>query len=276
MLIIDTHAHIYSPDEKKYPPLPKPYRPPGGKGSTEDLAKEIKAAGVRAVCAIQTQTFYGFDNRYVCDSARANPSWMIGVCNLNPDDPKSPDVLRALARDCAIRGYRSIPSPRSKQLDDASVRRMWRAAAELGIVVNVLINRENAAGLGKLLGEFPTLRVVLDHSMNIKAGPDMKAIVNDVLRLARFKNLRAKLTFIPTGSTTGYPCADMHEACLEVIQAYGAERCVWGSDFPCELWCPKVTYQEHLRIFQKDLPLKEDQRAQILGGTAKKLWFPAL
>ncbi|MCC7187027.1 MAG: amidohydrolase family protein, partial [Acidobacteria bacterium] len=92
-------------------------------------------------------------------------------------------------------------------------------------------------------------------------------------RLARFKNLHAKLTFLPTGSATGYPCADLHGACMKVVQAYGPERCVWGSDFPCELWTPRVTYAEHLRIFQKDLPLKDAAKAQILGETAKRLWF---
>jgi predicted TIM-barrel fold metal-dependent hydrolase len=153
---------------------------------------------------------------------------------------------------------------------------MWRTAAELGIVVNVLMNRDNAAGLGTLLGEFPSLRVVLDHTMNLKAGPDLQPTLTEVLRLARFKNLHAKLTFIPTGSATGYPCADMHDPCLQVIKAYGPERCVWGSDFPCELWCPKVSYTEHLRIFAKDLPLNDDARSKILGGTARRLWFPGL
>jgi len=33
MLIIDTHAHIYSDDEKRYPPIDKPLRPPGIKGT---------------------------------------------------------------------------------------------------------------------------------------------------------------------------------------------------------------------------------------------------
>jgi predicted TIM-barrel fold metal-dependent hydrolase len=27
-MIVDTHAHIYSPDEATYPPVAKPYRPP--------------------------------------------------------------------------------------------------------------------------------------------------------------------------------------------------------------------------------------------------------
>ena len=132
---------------------------------------------------------------------------------------------------------------------------------------------EKTDQVSRLLADFPGLRVVLDHCMNLKAGPDLQATLGDVLRLARHKNLHAKLTFIPTGSASGYPCADMHGACMQVIGAYGPDRCVWGSDFPCELWTPKVKYAEHLRIFQKDLPLKQSERDAILGGTAKRLWF---
>jgi predicted TIM-barrel fold metal-dependent hydrolase len=109
--------------------------------------------------------------------------------------------------------------------------------------------------------------------MNLKAGPELAPTLGAVRRLSRRKNLHAKLTFIPTGSTTGYPCADMHETCMQVIDAYGPDRCVWGSDFPCELWTPKVSYAEHLRIFREDLPLSTEQREQILGKTARGLWF---
>ena len=78
MLIIDTHAHIYSPDEKKYPPIADPKRPPRGTGSLDHLRRETRAAGVRAVCAIQTSTFYRFDNSYICDSSKGNPDWIAG------------------------------------------------------------------------------------------------------------------------------------------------------------------------------------------------------
>jgi predicted TIM-barrel fold metal-dependent hydrolase len=60
---------------------------------------------------------------------------------------------------------------------------------------------------------------------------------------------------------------------MAVVKAFGAERCVWGSDFPCDLWCPKVSYAEHLRIFTRDLPLSAADRAAIIGGTARGLWF---
>ena len=275
MLIIDTHAHIYAPDEKRYPPIDKPLRPPGGKGSLEDLQRESRANGVKAVCAIQTSTFYRFDNRYICDSARTHPDWIAGVCTLDPDDPHSPGLLQQFVRDHRIRGMRSIPA-KNGQLSHAGVRALWKTGLEQGIVINLLIDRNKAPEAEILLNEFPGLRVVLDHCLNLKAGPEFEAILADVVRLSRHKNLHAKLTFLPTGSTSGYPCADMHAACLKIIDAFGPERCVWGSDFPCELWTPKVTYAEHLKIFTEALPLKDSARAQILGETARRLWFPAL
>lgn len=272
MLVIDTHAHIYSPDEKKYPPIEKPYRPPAGKGSLEHLRESLQANQVERACLIQTSTFYRFDNRYICDSAVANKAWTAGVCTLDPDDTHSPGLLKHFVEKYGLRGMRSIPA-KDGRLDHPGVRALWKSATDGGLVINVLVGREKVGELERMLAAFPKLRVVLDHCLNLKVGPGMEAILADVLRLARFKNLHAKLTFLPTGSATGYPCADLHGACMKVVEAYGPERCVWGSDFPCELWTPKVTYAEHLRIFQKDLPLTDAARAQILGETAKRLWF---
>jgi predicted TIM-barrel fold metal-dependent hydrolase len=91
--------------------------------------------------------------------------------------------------------------------------------------------------------------------------------------LAGLSNLHAKLTFIPTGSAEQYPCQDLHEACHEVIEAFSPDRCVWGSNFPCELWCPEITYAQHLRIFTHELGLDEETKKAVLGGTAARLWF---
>ena len=272
MLIIDTHAHIYARDEKRYPVIEKPLRPPGGKGSLEDLQKESTATGVNAACLIQVSSFYRFDNRYLCDSALASKSWAAGVCTLDPDDTHSPGLLKHYVEKYGLRGMRSIPA-RGGKLDHPGVRALWKSATDLGIVINLLINADKAPEAEVLLAAFPKLRVVLDHCMNVKNGSTMHPTLDAVLRLARFPNLHAKLTFIPTGSATGYPCADMHQPCLQIVKAFGPERCIWGSDFPCELWTPKVTYAEHLRIFQRDLPFTESDRAQILGETARKLWF---
>jgi predicted TIM-barrel fold metal-dependent hydrolase len=278
MLIIDCHAHICSPDETRYRPKDNPLRSPSGKISVEDLRQTSQANGVRAVRAIQTVSFYGYDNRYLCDSAKANRSWMRGVCTLDPDDPRSPELLRRFAREYGVASLRSVPSPSHKTgFDDAGVRALWKAAADAGITIDIFLMRlEMVPSAAKLLTEFPKMTVGFDHCMDLKPGPLLAPGLKAVIELARFRNLYPKLDFIGTGTTRKFPCEDLQESCLAIIGAYGPERCVWASSFPNDLWTPKITYSEHLRLFTEVLPLKQQARKAILGETARRLWFPEL
>ena len=277
MQIIDCHAHIYSPDETRYPTTEKPLRVPGGNASLEDLRKLSLAHAVTAVRPVQTVSFYGYDNRYLCDAVKAHSAWTSGVCTLDPDDPKSPDVLRRCVQQYGVKTLRSTPGDNRTTFDHDGVRLLWKTCAELNATVDIfLMSPAWVPSAEKLLRAFPQLTVGFDHCMDLKPGPLYKKTLSEVLRLSRYPNLYAKVDFISTGTEIGYPGADLHDAALRIIEAYGPERCVWGSNFPNALWTPKVTYSEHLRIFTHDLPLSSRARAQVLGQTAKRLWFPGL
>ena len=278
MMVIDCHAHVYSQDVKRYPAKQDPLRPPPGKGSVEDLRRESRANGVTAVRAIQTVTFYGYDNRYLCDTARTNPGWLAGVCTLDPDDPASPGLLHQFVREHAVKSLRSIPSKQGKAVfDHPGVRALWKVVSDEGITLDIfLMHLEWVESAAKLLADFPHLTVGFDHCMDLKPGPLLQPSLKAVCDLARFKNLYAKVDFISTGTNLSYPCSDLHAAALQVIGAYGPERCVWGSNYPNALWTPKVSYAEHLRIFKEALPLTSQARKQILGETARRIWFPHL
>ena len=73
----------------------------------EHLREQSRAAGVTAVRAIQTRTYYGFDNRYLCDSASAHPDWVCGVVTLDPDNPESPAILRRQVRESGVKSLRT-------------------------------------------------------------------------------------------------------------------------------------------------------------------------
>jgi predicted TIM-barrel fold metal-dependent hydrolase len=277
VLIIDCHAHITSPDERKYRPKEKPLRPPAHRGSAEDLRKESLAAGVTAVRAIQTVSFYGYDNSYLVDSAKANKGWMSGVVTLEPDDPRSAGLLRTWFREYNVRSLRSIPSGSRKTFDDGGVRALWRVAADEGMTIDLfLMQPAHIAGAVKLLLEFPRLTVGFCHCMDLKPGPRLADDLASVLALSSFPNLLPKVDFIGTGTQKAYPCDDLHEPCMRIIREYGAERCLWTSCYPNELWTPKISYKEHVRIFTEALPLKDSEKQLILGENARKIWFPEL
>ena len=108
LLIIDCHAHIYGEDETQYPIIENLYRPPAGKGTIAHLRQEMQSNGIRFVTAIQTSTFYRWDNRFTADSARDHSDFMVGVVILDPDGPTSEDLLRTYVADYNILGMRSI------------------------------------------------------------------------------------------------------------------------------------------------------------------------
>jgi len=274
MLVIDCHAHITSFDEERYPPKADPFRPPKWVGSLEHLHHVSQAAGVSAVRAIQTVSFYGYDNRYLCDATRVNRDWVCGVCTLDPDDPRSPGLLKSFVRRDGVKSLRSIPSPKAKSFDAASVRALWKVAVDEGITIDLFLMQygmvESAV---RMMRAFPSLTYGFCHCMDLKPGPNLGRDLKAVLDLARFKNLYAKVDFIGTGTQQQFPCEDLHDAAMQVIRAYGAERCLWTSSYPNELWTPKITYAEHLRLFTEVLPLRDAERRMILGENARGIWF---
>ena len=273
--VIDCHAHLYGEDEQKYPPIEKPYRPPAGTGSISHLRKEIKANGVRSVVAVQTMTFYQWDNRFNSDLCRDHRDILSGVCLLNPDDPDSPALLEKYVKDDNIRGLRFIPNRKSGLLDEPGNNALLATCERLGITACALINRNDRPSLEVLARRYPKLRIVIDHCLNLKAGPEFDAILSDMLALANVPNLHAKLSYLVTGSAEEFPFRDMHASCRKIIDAFSPERCIWGSDFPCELWCPKASYTQNLQIFTHELGLDDRTKRQILCETPKRLGFAA-
>jgi predicted TIM-barrel fold metal-dependent hydrolase len=272
MLLIDAHAHVYSGDDRFYPPIAKPLRPPDRTGTVDHLDRVRKGAGVRSVVVVQATTYYGWDNRFLVDAARANREWVTGVCTLDSDDPQSPELLGQYADGHNIRGLRSYQAADGR-LEHPGVIKLWEAAQRAGLVVSVRVGREKTRDLAALLERFPGLPVVLDHCMYLSAGRDYDKTLADVLALARFPSLHAKLSFLATGTARPYPFSDMHDASRQIIRAYGPDRCLWGSAFPCELWCPKTTYAEQVRLFTGELGLDASEQELVLGKTAHRLYF---
>ena len=157
---------------------------------------------------------------------------------------------------------------------DLGVRALWKVAVDEGITIDLFLMQygmiESAT---KMMREFPSLTYGFCHCMDLKPGPNLERDLKAVLELARFKNLHAKVDFIGTGTQRAYPCDDLHDAAMQVIRAYGPERCLWTSSYPNEIWTPKITYAEHLKIFTEALPLRDSERKLILGENARKIWF---
>ncbi len=273
MTIIDTHAHIYSEDTVKYPRIAKPYLPPVGRGTVEDLINEKQANDIERIVAVQTFSTYKHDNRLILDTVRDHQSWMTGVLNVDPFDPGSIDLLEK-ASSSGVRGNRVSVGWHTDGTVIEEHNHIWKAAQKWGMIICALLDPPNCRSLAKMLSAFPEVPVVLDHCANLKASDAQQSEnLKTVLDLAQYNNIYAKLSFLVSGSDEAFPCRDMHAVIRSVIDTYTPERCLWGSDFPTSLWIPKVSYEQHLEIFNDHLELSPSEKEAILGETAMRLWF---
>ncbi|NQW18813.1 MAG: amidohydrolase family protein [Chloroflexi bacterium] len=271
--IVDAHPHIYSSDKSRYPTIDDPWEP-GEPAEVADLKARMDDSGVSRAVFIQTGTYYGWDNRYVMTSTRANSDWATGVVTLNPEDPAHLDVLTDAAENYNVRGLRGA-GPGSE-----GAYRLWTRARDLGVVVNcmVLDDLDAVPAIEKIATDLDDLQIVIDHCFMLSASNmtqthTLDAKIAALERLSALPNIHAKVTPGAHGSQRVYPHEDMHDPLKRVIDAFGPNRCVWGSNFPNALWSKGTSYDQNLTLFTEELGLSTSDQEAILGGTAMRLWF---
>ena len=272
--IIDAHTHIFSPDLERYP-LANPnssYRPITD-GRAETLKAQMEAAGVERAVTI-SPWFYGWNIDYTLDALAQHRDWLAVAALVPPTAPDGPALLERYVKEFGVCGLR-IQARISGlgRFDDPASTPIWEKAAELGLPVDVNATHEEYPQVEQRLRDFPTVPVLLDHCGYVSGDLAPKTpTVGPVVRLAEYPNTYAKLTFLALASQEEYPFRDVHWMVHELVDAFGAERCLFGSNFPTAQYNAKMTYTQTVRIFQEEIDLPPVAQDWILGGTASKLW----
>jgi L-fuconolactonase len=121
-----------------------------------------------------------------------------------------------------------------------------------------------------LAERYPGLTIILDHMARQSALRDDTcfADLDELLALARFPNIAIKASSLPCYTDSSYPFTSLEPYLRRIFEAFGADRIMWGSDLT-RLPCSYLECLDHMRL---ELPfLTEDDRAQVLGGTAAAL-----
>lgn len=267
MVLVESHCHLYSEDDDRYPPgSDKPYRPPPGAGTVAHLEQMRRLVGITHAVAVQTHSYYRCDNRLMADAVAANGEWMVGVCNVPSDGAGSPDELERLAAG-GVRGLRLEYPPGGGTFYHPGSVALCARARDLGLVVNIHASGTDHYGdVARLLTEFPELTFCLDHCGYAK--PEAPAVLENVLALVGHARLHMKLSF--------WAEADPQYVAIgrQILAAYGPDRCMWGGNFPAELWHPKLSYAGHLAVLRDEICQTEAQRQAVLGETPLRVWFP--
>jgi predicted TIM-barrel fold metal-dependent hydrolase len=278
--IIDTHPHIISDDEGRYPPSPlfgkrsdwSQERP----STVEALIAAMDDAGVAKAAVVHSSTTYGFDNSYVVDGCAHYPDRLVAVGSVDVLQADAPDRIREwTARGLA--GLRLFTGGSTKdfdpsELDDPRSYPAWDLCAGLGLPMCIQTGPVGLPAVSALARRFPKVKIILDHlgRPDVLDGPPY-ANARSLFEMAQFDNIYLKLAPRIFGDVKkGQASAETFFP--RVVDAFGARRMVWGSNFPTS----PGTLSELLATAQASLAcLGEEDRALIFGGTAKTL-YPAL
>jgi predicted TIM-barrel fold metal-dependent hydrolase len=274
--IIDTHVHVWTDEFGKYP-LAKGLQPQDMEPRTfvpQDILSRAQPSGVGRVVLVQ-MSYYGADNSYMLDVMAQWPKIFAGVAVIDWNESHPEIEMRRLA--ClGITGFRIYPEgdPADTCLDNDGIDGMFRCAAEDQLAICLLINPEALAAVERKCKRFPETTVVIDHLARIgMAGPIKSSDVHSLCSLARFPNIKVKVSAFYALGEKKPPHSDLVPLIRQVYESFGEQRLMWGSDCPFQLM--SETYQDSLSVVQDTLSfLTQEAKKWILTGTAEATFFP--
>lgn len=154
-------------------------------------------------------------------------------------------------------------------LDDPRLHAGWEAATERGLPICVQMPARDAPQLARLLSRYPATRVIVDHMLRPPLdAPDPLAASRYLFELARHPNLYLKMTGVNTRLMRAGD-ARPEVFLRRVVDAFGADRIAWGSNFPAS----DATLAELVDDLRRCLAcLSPDERHAIMAGTALRLY----
>jgi L-fuconolactonase len=162
---------------------------------------------------------------------------------------------------------------------DPGLDRILRAAVRYDLPVNMLCWGNVDAGAA-IIDRHPDTRFIIDHLAIVQPRtpadrpPQPWADLPKVLDLAKRRNAVIKVSGACTLSTEPYPFADIWDPLARVFDAWGFERCLWGTDWTRAF--AVVNYEQAVEPFRQINRLSASDRAMLMGGACAKAygWSP--
>ena len=278
MAIIDCQVHAYEANTPARPWHSVPNWPDHVTG--DEMVAAMDAVGVDGAIFISAFGLYQYDGSYAVEVQRAHPDRFAIVKPVNPDDPAVADVIAEWKRVPGAVGVRiMLPAETKRAADDPGLDRIARAAGRLDLPVNILCWGNLDVGTA-LIDRHPGTRFIIDHLGIMQprvppAPPEPWADLPKVLELAKRPNAVIKVSGACTLSHRPYPFDDIWDPLARVFEAWGFERCLWGTDWTRAF--AVVNYEQAVTPFRVTDRLSESERAMLMGGACARAygWSPA-
>jgi L-fuconolactonase len=273
MSIIDVQVHPYERNSPARPWAGEAHGLPSASG--EEMIAAMDSVGVDKAIMVSSFNVYRYDPSYALSVYAAYPERFRVVTPVDATDPAIDDVVAAWAATKGAVGIRIIlREGMPMDPSDPGLTRAFTAAARCGLPVNFLCWGRLDLGT-EFVRRFADTVIVIDHLGLLQ--PAKPPVPEDVwgelpalLALAKYPNVRVKVSGACTMSLAGYPYEDIWEPVLRVVDAFGVDRCMWGTDWTRTIGM--LTYAQGVAPFLQTERLSEEDKAKLMGGTVERVY----
>jgi len=275
-VIVDSQVHLW--------PASTPERPwlPGGKPqlpepfTIERIIPLMDEAGIDRAVIVPPASLEGERVDYAQEAVKRYPGRFGIMARVALDKPDRAARLATWRDQPGVLGVRLNFGPdEAARLTDGTADWFWPAAEKARLPVMFLTSGQTSL-FARIAERHPQLTLIIDH-MGVGAGlrprPDSSESVKDntvldaivqAAALVKYPNVSVKLSSVPLISTEPYPFRDVIPHIHRLFDAYGPERCYWGTDITNSF--AQATYRQRVTQFTEELPfLTESDKDWIMG-----------
>jgi predicted TIM-barrel fold metal-dependent hydrolase len=265
--IVDAQVHLWKAESPDWPWVPgaKPQLPEPF--TIEKLVPMMDDAGVnRAV--IVPPSWPGDRNDYALEAAKRSPDRFAVMGRITLQNPQSAALLPKWKEQPGMLGVRVIfnNDVTIPWLTDGTADWLWPAAEKAGVPI-MFFAPGRVSMFARIAERHPQLILIIDH-MGLTAAMakdnSVPAAVDQAVALAKYPNVGIKMSASPAVSLESYPFRDVTVHLRRVFDAYGPQRCYWGTDLTNSF--TKATYRQRVTHFTEELSfLSEDDKDWVMG-----------
>jgi L-fuconolactonase len=272
---IDAHQHYWSIERGDYgwitPDIPVLYRDFLPQ-HLEPLLNKHQLDGSIVVQAAATLA----ETDYLLTLSEREASILGVVAWLDLADPEYRSHYERFAKHPKFVGFRTMiqEMPDANAILEPGFVEALAFFAEKGVPVDILVVSHQLEPLVKLLDQVPNLHAVIDHiaKPRIKDGV-LEPWKSQMSKIAAHPHIYCKLSGMVTEAEHGNWEAEQFVPYIKhVVEAFGTERIMYGSDWPVSLLA--ASYDEQVEVLEKALPgtWTEAERERLFGLNAKEFY----
>jgi len=264
---VDSHCHVLDPARFPYR-AGVAYEPAGQEiGTEEQLLAVCHAYGVTNALLVGPNSGYGEDNACLLATLSRGAGRFRGVAVVPMDTDG--DVLAALKAQGVVGVAINATYHGVEFYRDVGV--LARRLADAGLFLNIQVEADQLCELAPLV-EDTDVTLVVDHCGRPHAdGGLAQPGFRRLLDWGREGRANVKLSGLQKISRRAYPYEDARPFLDALVDAFGLDHCVWGSDWPFLRAPERLDYGPLLTLVDR-LFLRPEDRRVLLWNTPRRLF----